>query len=212
VLRNSQWQGEAPSASHFVGTWRVTCTNEAIRSYEVDADDTVRFFEENLQTRLQRRGEVFVQFDDGRLERWTLAGERLLVEHWNPASKYPKQPPTEIGIGVRIPMAEARRGDYGEGLRGHIVGSDWEWDGSSGETVRFGEDGYVEHPGWTARGLLTRWDAVDGHSVILRVVKGREHDLYAVLLFADDFGSFGGYNFQGGSTLRESHRLRQIVK
>ena len=73
-------------------------------------------------------------------------------------------------------------------------------------------NGYVEHPGWTARGLLTRWDAVDGHTVILRVVKGRDHDLYAVLLFADDFGSFGGYNFHGGSTLRESHRLMQIAK
>ena len=211
LLGRIQYQSEDPAALRFVGTWRVRYTNDAIRTYEVYTDGGVRFPEENRVTQLQGRGEVLVQFDDGKLERWTLAGKRLLVEHWSRASSYPQQTPTQIGIGVRVPTAEMRGRAYGGVLRCHIVGSDWQWDGSSRETVRFREDGYVENAGWTARGLLTRWDAVDSHTVILRVLEGRSQDLYAILLFADDFSSFGGYNFQGGSILAESHRLREIA-
>ena len=206
---NPQQQSEMSARSDLIGTWRVTYTNNAVRTYEVGSDDTVRFMEENLQARVQRGEEVLLQFDDGKLERWTLAGTRLFVEHWNPASKYPQQPPTVIGIGVRVSMAQAFRQKVCEPLQDYISNSLWQWDGSSGETVYFDENGYVENSGWTARGLATRWEVVDGHTVLLRVEKGRTRDLYAILLFSDDFSNFSGFNFSGGSRLAESHRIRE---
>ena len=199
---------QMPAGSDLAGTWRVTYTNNAVRTYEVGSDDTVRFLEENRHARVQRGEEVLLRFADGKIERWTLAGRRLFVEHWDPASKYPQRPPSVIGSGVRVSTAQAFRQEVCGPLRDRISNSCWQWDGRSGETIRFDENGYVGHPGWLARGLVTRWEIVDGHSVLLRVEEGRTRDLYAILLFSDDFSSFSGYSFHGRSRLAESHRIR----
>src|SRR5687767_891290 len=55
-------------------------------------------------------------------------------------------------------------------LREHIAGSGWHWDGpQSGEKVVFGSNGYVKHEGWDARGLVTRWEVIDHHTVLLEI-------------------------------------------
>ena len=90
------------TAMNFMGMWRVTYTNNYIRNYKVDGEDRVLFVEENRQAILQRDNYVLLKFNDGKIERWRLHGNHLLVEHWNPASGYPKQPPTETGVGIRV--------------------------------------------------------------------------------------------------------------
>jgi hypothetical protein len=52
-----------------------------------------------------------------------------------------------------------------------IAGTAWEW-GHGGECVLFGKDGFIEHPGWKQRGLVTRWATIDEHTVLLTIVEG----------------------------------------
>lgn len=87
---------------NFMGVWRVTYSNNYIRNYKVDSEDRVLFLEESRQAILQRGNEVLLKFNDGKIERWRIHGNHLLVEHWNPASGYPKLPPTETGVGIRV--------------------------------------------------------------------------------------------------------------
>lgn len=197
-------RSESPLPTQATGVWCVTYTNGAIRTYQVSDDDAVYFVEERRSGQLQRGAGILLQFDDGKLERWTFSEERLRVEHWDPATKFPNEPPKEIGIGYLRPPEQQRKV---ENFSGKIAGSYWEWDGSSGERAFFQADGYVEHPGWTARGLLTSWQLVDGHTILLLVEKGRTNDLYAILLLAEDYHSFSGHNFHGGSRLAKSQRL-----
>lgn len=96
-------------------------------------------------------------------------------------------------------------GDEGD-LYACLAGSRWQWDGPNGEEVVFQPDGYVEHPGWSARGLVTRWEAIDRRAVLFEIERGRTQNLYAVLVFSDDVKTFSGYNF-GGLRLLESRRL-----
>ena len=90
------------TAMNFMGVWHVTYSNNYIRNYKVDREDRVLFVEESRQAILQRGNDVLLKFNDGKIERWRLHGNHLLVEHWNPASGYPKQQPTETGVGIRV--------------------------------------------------------------------------------------------------------------
>lgn len=195
------------SSPSLIGSWRVTYTNGAIRSYIVTPDCAVKFLEEDRMGAIQQTPEILVRFDDSKLERWTFAGDHLSVEHWNPASNYPKNPPTETGIGIRDTKEQKRSHRDNDGLWHRVANTSWQWDGSSGETVLFGSDGYVQQSGWAARGLITKWTIVDCHTIVLRVEKGRDRDLYAILLFDDDFSSFAGYNFYG-TRLGKSHHIK----
>ncbi|MHC4596960.1 MAG: LamG domain-containing protein [Planctomycetota bacterium] len=101
----------------------------------------------------------------------------------------------------------AEQGDAGRELRRHLRGTKWQWDGGTGETVVFGDNGSVETDGWTRRGLITRWEAVDRRTVLLQVVRGRPQDLYALLVFDNDMSSYDGFNFCGGTRLNASTQL-----
>jgi hypothetical protein len=92
---------------------------------------------------------------------------------------------------------ELPRTATGRTLHAKLANSLWEWDGGDGEKVLFQADGLVGHPGWTARGLVTSWRVVDGHTVLLRIEKGRTPDHYAILIFDEKLGSFAGHNFHG---------------
>ncbi|MCP4262534.1 MAG: LamG domain-containing protein [Planctomycetes bacterium] len=97
--------------------------------------------------------------------------------------------------------------DAGCKLRKHLRGTMWQWDGSGGEVVRFVDNGYVKHEGWTRRKLITRWDVIDRRTVLLRIERGRNHDLYALLMFNDEITAYDGFNFHGGSRLKTSIKL-----
>jgi hypothetical protein len=85
------------------GVWTVTYhPNRAVRVYTVSADGDVSFSESTTKAKLTVKDRaVTLDFDDGKLERWTLGHDgRLFVEHFNPKSSYPDNPPDQIGIGV----------------------------------------------------------------------------------------------------------------
>jgi len=92
-------------------------------------------------------------------------------------------------------------------LRQFLTNTCWQWDGPNGEEVVFQPDGYVEHPGWSARGLVTRWEAIDRRTVLFTIEQGRQHDVYAILVFGEDMALYSGFNFTGGLRLLASHRL-----
>jgi hypothetical protein len=85
------------------GVWTVTYhPNRAVRAYTVTADGDVSFSESTTKAKLTVKDrEVTLDFDDGKLERWTVGHDgRLFVEHFNPRANYPDGQPDQIGIGV----------------------------------------------------------------------------------------------------------------
>ncbi len=90
-------------------------------------------------------------------------------------------------------------------LRAHVTNTQWQWDGDRGETIVFRENHYIEHEGWTKRGLITRWEAIDRRTILLKIERGRPGDLYAILVFKSDLSAFDGFNFHG-SRLLASHK------
>jgi hypothetical protein len=95
----------------FAGTWTVTYTNGAVRSYLFDAKGVGRFTRETHEGRtldavqngrLQQRGkDIVIDWGDGKIERLTVVDGRMFVEHFNPASRYGRSPTETMGTGVR---------------------------------------------------------------------------------------------------------------
>jgi hypothetical protein len=85
----------------------VRYTNGYRREYEVLPDGTAAW---TIPTRsgrgkLQRDegGAWLIANDgDGNVERWTLAGDRLFVEHFSPGTRYPKEPANFMAVGSRL--------------------------------------------------------------------------------------------------------------
>ena len=105
------------------------------------------------------------------------------------------------------PTVDNKTHDSEVQLKEHIINSHWQWDGDSGEEILFKGNGYVEHPGWIGRRLVTRWEVIDRRTVLLEIESGRTKDIWAVLVFSDDISSFTGFNFHGGSRIVRSLRL-----
>lgn len=84
------------------GTWRVAYhPNGVTRTYVVTADGAVSCAEGALRGRIRRDGaDMFLDLDDGKLERITFAGGRMFVEHFNPKTSFPQL--AEVGIGESI--------------------------------------------------------------------------------------------------------------
>lgn len=89
---------DGAGSSALDGDWAIKYLNGATRVYRLDGSK----FEavsatgtngrsETVKGEIESRkdNEVVIRFTDGKLERITLAGERLLVEHFNPASGFP---------------------------------------------------------------------------------------------------------------------------
>ena len=121
-----------------------------------------------------------------------------------------------IGIVVVLAVSQfvsaVENNDPTQELLSHITNTLWQWDGTRGETVLFQENGYVEHGGWTQRGLVTRWEVIDRRTVLLKIERGRTRDLYAILIFKEDMSSFEGFNFHGGSKLRVSQKVSEETR
>ena len=110
-----------------------------------------------------------------------------------------------LGLMLFCSLVSASEQDYE--LNQHIRGTKWQWDGNGGEVVVFAANGYIEHEGWTQRGLVTRWEVIDKRTVRLTIERGRTQDKYAFLIFNDDITSYGGINFHRGDKLHTSTRL-----
>jgi hypothetical protein len=96
----------------------------------------------------------------------------------------------------------------GKELQSQLANTHWQWDGPFGEEIVFKDDGNVEQEGWTQRGLVTGWRAIDRRTVLFTIEKGRNRDRYAVLTFDQGVSTFEGFNFSGGSKIRPSGRIK----
>ncbi len=92
-------------------------------------------------------------------------------------------------------------------LAGAITDTTWEWD-LNGERLKFGKDGLIHHPQWEERGLVTSWKAIDEHTVLLTIEKGRRTDRYAILVFNADFTKYAGYDFHGARRMQPCKRIQ----
>jgi hypothetical protein len=100
---------EAPPTSlrqaiaRLTGTWQVVFPSGAIRVYVVDAKGNVSFPAEQRVAKLKGQPrELLVDFEDGKLERWTIADGRLFCEHWDPKTDFGKQSPALISVGAKV--------------------------------------------------------------------------------------------------------------
>jgi hypothetical protein len=109
---------------------------------------------------------------------------------------------TAAGLGGPITSTSAN-----SRLAGAIAGTTWHWDAPN-ERISFGKDGLIRHPGWEERWLVTSWQAIDEHTVLLTIEKGRRSDRYAVLVFNADFTEYGGYNFHGAAKITPCKQIR----
>ena len=103
--------------AEFAGKWSVKYLNRYVHEYVIEANGTLRydrgytpegkeFVDKNCQrSRLERKdGSVIASYADGKIiERFSLSKNgNLIVEHFDPPSKYPKSP-TQRGEGTTIP-------------------------------------------------------------------------------------------------------------
>lgn len=102
-------ESDAPAAEpsgpfqSYEGTWSIKYARGHGRRYVVDSQGNVTHAAR--QGKLSRRqGQVFLDFGDRKLERVTLDGRELRIEHFNPASSFPNRP--LLGTGSRIVMVE----------------------------------------------------------------------------------------------------------
>jgi|GEM_PF-4155081 len=100
-MRKERGTGKAGPWSAFAGNWKVIYEEGHVRNYQIDENGNVFFLEENWNASLSKRGaDILVDFKDGKLERFTMVDGVLVVEHFNPASRYPDSPNFK-GKGVR---------------------------------------------------------------------------------------------------------------
>jgi hypothetical protein len=87
------------------GKWVVKFTNGVVQTCELRTDG-MAFVAEPARSsggRTQAKGNaVVITFNDDRVERWSVRGTSVAVEHWFPASRYPSGPSVR-GIAQRLP-------------------------------------------------------------------------------------------------------------
>ena len=100
---------DAPVANQGpLGRWVVRYSNGVTRETEIRPDGTVAWVDGDRkrgQGRLQRIGGGWLLPDDGNgnAERMVVTADRLYVEHFHPASHYPKEGTRTFAVGTRSP-------------------------------------------------------------------------------------------------------------
>lgn len=80
--------------------WRAEFANGVVQVYELSSEGTATVDAGNWQdTGMIEFGEghLIIRYSQDRAERWTPVGDRMVVEHWFPASQLPTQAPV-LGI------------------------------------------------------------------------------------------------------------------
>jgi hypothetical protein len=109
AAQGSRWDvpagDDALEAALPVGRWNVAFANGVVEECRV-GDGGEASVQEPLRASPGRavvKGDsVVITFDDDRVERWTPAGKRFLVEHWFPGSRFPAAIPVR-GVAERAP-------------------------------------------------------------------------------------------------------------
>lgn len=107
ILGIGVYQGDLPEVepdpdrvAKLKGIWRVAYTSSAVRHYQFDDAGKVHVSGMKGKAYIQNKDLLF-DVNDGKLERATLFGNRLFIEHYNPSSTYPAEFPAALGIGQR---------------------------------------------------------------------------------------------------------------
>jgi hypothetical protein len=84
-----------------VGLWTIRFANGVSEACVIRQDGTASVLEEKRKAdgKAEVREEaVVIVFEDDRVERWTIVGQEMVVEHWFPAARFPAGPAV-LGIG-----------------------------------------------------------------------------------------------------------------
>ena len=98
----------------FAGVWKVAYNGGTLRTYSIAADGTFTFVEENgkrltppLVGKLRVRGaDVTIEHEVDSLERLSISGGKLTLEHFRPKATYPAGPPANRGTGTKASAAK----------------------------------------------------------------------------------------------------------
>jgi hypothetical protein len=88
-----------------VGRWKVVFTNGVVETCTIQKDGKASVVEPKRSSGGKvslEGGAAVLVFTDDRVERWTLVGRRMEVEHWFPAARFPKGAPVR-GRAERAP-------------------------------------------------------------------------------------------------------------
>jgi hypothetical protein len=90
----------------FEGVWDISYSIGTSRRYRINAIGNVVWMTSNTVSstaRLTKKGDDYMlDFNDGKLERFSLRGGKLLVEHFDPSSRYLKGGPNTTGSGEKL--------------------------------------------------------------------------------------------------------------
>ncbi len=84
--------------------WRAEFANGVVQTYTLGGDGSATVDAgawHDTGTVEKGDGYFIVRFTEDRAERWTRVGDRMVVEHWFPASRLPTEPPV-MGIAEQI--------------------------------------------------------------------------------------------------------------
>lgn len=112
-----------------------------------------------------------------------------------------------IILAAIISLAAEEKKDPTSQLKKELTETTWQWDGDGGEEVHFQKNGFIEHPGWTKRGLKTQWIVIDKRTVLFKIVKGRNSDRYAILTFNENMTAYNGHIFHHGMGIKLSRKI-----
>ena len=97
-------QPPAPDAGLPLGKWSIEFANGVVEVCVVRENGTTAVTEPNRSSEGKAKiqdGSPLLVFDDDRIERWTAVGQRFVVEHWFPATRFPPATPV-LGVAERL--------------------------------------------------------------------------------------------------------------
>jgi len=98
--------GSGAGLARLAGDWVCQFANGAIHHYTIEADGTAFWTDRSPKKKLKialRGKDYFMEFpDDNILERITMNGNELEIEHYTPRSTYPQGAPATRGSGKRV--------------------------------------------------------------------------------------------------------------
>ena len=91
----------------FEGAWDVSYSIGTSRRYRINASGKVEWMNGDsvsATSQIAKKGnDYMLDFNDGKLERISLRGAKLLVEHFDPGRRYPNAGPNTTGTGEKLP-------------------------------------------------------------------------------------------------------------
>lgn len=104
--RRIEIEGSAELA-RYEGTWDVVYRSVGTaRRYRFNATGKVEWMEREQvksTTQIFRKGnDLMLDWKDGKFERVSIKGGKLIIEHFNPGTRYPKEGPNTVGTGEKL--------------------------------------------------------------------------------------------------------------